>query len=303
MPLTLTCPSCSTAATVPDEFAGKRGKCRNCGSVITAPPIPKQSEQTSVETAGDVRLTPKSKSGGKPGAYHWLITGAAVVLSLVIGYFAGREHLKAQIKATFENAFAEAGANLKKMSNSIEPLTKPAFQAAPPLVPAIAAPAAAKLSVPEPTIVEHGRTFRTDGLEVWIAEAKIEPAEVNTLTGDTKRSASPDLIVKFGIRNTHDRKMLPFKEDNPFMKGSFEVRDDVDNLIRGINFGMSNKPVGAMTAGQDIRPGDEATHVQVFADPPPKTKFLVVSVNLATFGGEGTAKFRIPADKIQGFAR
>jgi hypothetical protein len=82
------------------------------------------------------------------------------------------------------------------------------------------------------------------------------------------------------------------------MAGHFRLRDDVDNVIRGINYGIASKPVGALTGSEDIAPGSSATHVELFSIPPPKTEFLVLTVDLACLGGDGEIEFKIPASSI-----
>ncbi|HLA85153.1 MAG TPA: hypothetical protein VJL29_10190 [Thermoguttaceae bacterium] len=62
MPITFNCPECGASLTVPDRAAGKNGKCKGCGKVITAPApsvqVSKVSEaaiQRSTETELDQR--------------------------------------------------------------------------------------------------------------------------------------------------------------------------------------------------------------------------------------------------------
>lgn len=38
MPISVTCPNCSKVAQAPDNSAGQRGRCRNCGAMVTVPP-------------------------------------------------------------------------------------------------------------------------------------------------------------------------------------------------------------------------------------------------------------------------
>jgi hypothetical protein len=37
MPINVTCPKCGNTSTAPDQFAGKRGKCKRCGAVTEIP--------------------------------------------------------------------------------------------------------------------------------------------------------------------------------------------------------------------------------------------------------------------------
>jgi len=79
---------------------------------------------------------------------------------------------------------------------------------------------------------------------------------------------------------------------------TFKLKDDVDNVIRGVNYGIMSKPVGALTGTEDILPGATASHIEVFSVPPPKTEFLILTVKMACVGGDGEVKFKIPASSI-----
>lgn len=78
------------------------------------------------------------------------------------------------------------------------------------------------------------------------------------------------------------------------------MRDDVDNVIRGVNYGTGS-PVGALTGNEDILPGDEVTHVVIFSVPPPKTRYLILTMDLGAFGSEGETRFKIAVENIKHF--
>lgn len=118
------------------------------------------------------------------------------------------------------------------------------------------------------------------------------------MMGEIGTGENPDLILSFAFANTDDRRILRFREGNQFLAGHFQLRDDVDNVIRGINYGIASKPVGALTGSEDIAPGSTATHIELFSIPPPKTEFLVLTVNLACLSGDGEIEFKIPASSI-----
>ena len=97
--------------------------------------------------------------------------------------------------------------------------------------------------------------------------------------------------------NLDERKILTFREANQFGPNNFRIKDDVDNVIRGVNFGFSLKVIGALKL-EDIEPGKTVSHVQVFSMPPPKTEHLVLTVDLKCFGLTDEVKFLIPGSAI-----
>ena len=65
-----------------------------------------------------------------------------------------------------------------------------------------------------------------------------------------------------------------------FQTGHFQLRDDVDNEIRGVSYLIGSKIVGALTILDDILPSEEATHLEVFSVPPPKSPLITFSLPL-----------------------
>jgi len=163
------------------------------------------------------------------------------------------------------------------------------------------APMAKEREVPD--IIDFGQPFVAPEFQISLVEARVDRPEVKDLFGDVGRGKSPDLILVFRVRNTHERKILRYREENMFLPGHFQLRDDVDNVIRGVSYGTGSKPVGALTGKEDILPGKEATHVELFSVPPPKTRHLILTMDLSAFGADGKARFRIPVEKIQNFTR
>lgn len=159
-------------------------------------------------------------------------------------------------------------------------------------------PDSAPLPPAEPLPLAIGQPHKTDQFAFTLDAAKIATTKLKTAMGDIREGKDPDLILSFTIKNLDDRRILQFREGNQFLAGHFQLRDDVDNVIRGINYGIMSKPVGALTGTEDILPGATATHIEVFSVPPPKTEFLILTVNLACLGGDGEVKFKIPASSI-----
>lgn len=55
MAIQMVCPACGRGAEVPDEWAGKRGKCKGCGGIIV---VPAKVAEAEARVATDVRYEP-----------------------------------------------------------------------------------------------------------------------------------------------------------------------------------------------------------------------------------------------------
>lgn len=150
----------------------------------------------------------------------------------------------------------------------------------------------------EPLPLAIGQSHKTDQFAFTLDGAKIATTQLKTAMGDTRGGKDPDLILSFTINNLDDRRILRFREGNQFLRGHFNLKDDVDNVIRGIDYGIMSKPIGALSGTEDILPGATATHIEVFSVPPPKTEFLILTVNMACVGGDGEVEFKIPVSSI-----
>jgi hypothetical protein len=208
-------------------------------------------------------------------------------VTLVLGYFAGREHLKYQMRsaiADVASAFSkglQGNSSPNSASSSLGSISRP-VESPPERLPQLML----------------GQTHRAKEFAITLNSAKIETAQVKDMMGDVGTGKKPDLILSFTFSNTDDRRILRFRKGNQFLAGHFRLRDDVDNVIRGINYGIASTPIGALTGSEDIVPGSAANHVELFSVPPPKTEFLILTVNLACLGGEGEIEYKIPASSI-----
>ena len=157
------------------------------------------------------------------------------------------------------------------------------------------------LDLQTPELVGFGIPFVAPEFEISITEAPIDRPEVKALFGDTGRAKNPGLILVFRVKNTHDRKILRCRKENMFMAGHFQMRDDVDIVICGMNYGTGSKPVGALTGSEGVLPAKQVIRLELFSVPPPKTKQLILTMDLADFGGEGKTQFKIPVTNIDDF--
>lgn len=200
--------------------------------------------------------------------------------ALILGYFAGREHIKYQMRSAMSDvaeAFSKGlgATNTESLGETQDAVAEP------------------------PTQLLIGKTHSLDDFSIRLTSAKIATSSVKDMIGQSRTGENPDLALTFTVANKHSRKILRFRKANQFLAGHFRLRDDVDNAIRGVNYGAGSKVVGALSGSEDILPGKTASHIELFSVPPPKTKFLILTVNLACFGGKNDIEYKIPAASIE----
>lgn len=93
------CPKCKYEPTV-SEIAASPDKCPSCG-VYYAKVATRASAST--EQSQDVKLSDWAR--GRPKT----VLALAVLIAFVLGYFAGREHVKYEIRSTIQDAFSGFG--------------------------------------------------------------------------------------------------------------------------------------------------------------------------------------------------
>jgi len=232
-----------------------------------------------------------------------VITIVVGVVCLICGYFAGREHVKYEISSSILEAGKVFSEGMKEIFTGDSDTDEIETQLAESTtnIPTIYNNVTTSTKSQLPETVEFGKPFAAPNFEISITDARIDRPEVKDIFGDVGRGKDPNLILVVRVKNTHDRKILRYREENMFRAGHFKMRDDVDNVIRGVSYGTSSKPVGALTGSEDILPGNEVTHIEIFSVPPPKTIYLILTMDLMAFGGEGETRFKIPVENIKHF--
>jgi hypothetical protein len=208
---------------------------------------------------------------------------APAVASLIVGYFAGREHLKYQMRSAFANAgkaFAEGirdslPSGLKDRAEAKEPEPTP------------------------PPRVSIGEAYDAGGFSVRVVGASIRYPQVKGLRGDASPSEDPLLVIEIQFTNKDDRKVVTFRDDRGLGGSVFRLKDDVGNIVRPVTFGFANKVVGALDKFAELKPEGSLKHLQVFDVPLPKTKSLVLNVDLYCFEGEGEVEIDIPIESVK----
>jgi predicted Zn finger-like uncharacterized protein len=327
------CPNCHSEFLIDRKLEGKKAKCAKCNQPFAIkfgkeasinPPDPSETPIPSSETSKGqlsppppksysaptppsppVRTdTPTSSLAGKKSIRTsvsvplWSMVLIPAIVSFIVGYFAGRENVKYQIQSSFANAFGQMFSSNSKSDRDDESKSTPSASNGVDLDSLYRDsldPRGNGKTVPR---LNLGETYQGDGFTFTIQGASIGMTTVKNMFGGNGTGKNPDLSISIAIQNTDDRKILVFREANRFLSQHFSLRDDVENVIRGVDYGATSKPIGALSGGTDILPGQLVGHVELFTIPPPKTKFLILTVDLACVGSADTIEVSIPVDLI-----
>ena len=126
-----------------------------------------------------------------------------------------------------------------------------------------------------------------------MTRASIENPKIKSSFSDEfKVAKDPSLLLHFQIKNKDERKVLSFSN---FDGSRFTLADDVQNGVDAMfwQYEWEGKFFG------DINPEMSETHVQAYSVPLPKTKHLILTIDLSSCGGEGKIEFMIPAASIE----
>ena len=325
------CPNCHSEFLIDRKLEGKKAKCAKCNQpfsikfvkeVSKRPPDPFDAPVATLETSKDqlpptqphsvatppsppVRVNnPTSSVSGKKSIRTnvsvplWSMILIPVIVSFIVGYFAGREHVKYQIQSSFANAFGQMFSGNSKSDRNDASKSTPSTSNGVDLDSLYrdsSDPRGNGKTVPR---LNLGEAYQGDGFTFTVRGASIGITTVKNMFGGNGTGKNPDLSISIAIQNTDDRKILVFREANRFSSQHFSLRDDVENVIRGVDYGATSKPIGALSGGTDILPGQLVGHVELFTIPPPKTKFLILTVDLACVGSADTIEVSIPVDLI-----
>lgn len=255
---------------------------------ITTEPEP---SATVVSKAPAAFPPTKKNSKVKVAIPRTVLLIAPAILTLILGYFIGRWHVGYQIRSAFTDAAKSfsKGFNIDSKSSG-----KSSSDSS-----TLGSITSSQEPKPEPVPqLMVGQTYSADTFSITLDSAKIATTKIKDMMGDINTGKNPDLTFAFTFKNLDDRRILRFRKGNQFLGGNFKLKDDVDNVIRGIDYGMMSKPVGALTGSEDITPDSSVSHIELFSIPPPKTEHLILTVDLACLGGDGVIEFKIPAASI-----
>lgn len=309
------CGHCGNAIKLPDEAAGRKGKCNKCGESLTVPEPGDPAglgysladlEESELEMA-PILPRPKKRKAAPPVEDLGLLSRLGRISlslpavvgigvgSLALGYFAGREHVKLQFAA----ALRAAGDEFVKAMESKRPKVEEKADVSLALRKTAAPSAVVDLpaeKAPEPLKV--GQTFENETIAVTLTGVRVEKPEIrNRLNGKTYRDKDDSLLVSFRIRNKQPRKIVTFY-NGEFADSRISARDDVDNEVR---HGLTESLVAALASGHDIPPESDVAHTERFDVPLPKTEHITVRFDLRAVQGKGVIEYRIGAAEIDGF--
>jgi hypothetical protein len=143
--------------------------------------------------------------------------------------------------------------------------------------------------------VEWGQSHLGGGLRVKVVAVEVERTQIADTLGE--RDGNEDLHVTLEIANLTD---TPKAYKTPRLLGASEpkLRDDRGKAVPLATYDDRTRIEGQLDHGQEIAPHDDEQHDLLFKVPPTDVKYLMLNVDLAMFGGQGVAQFRIPAEKI-----
>ena len=291
---------------------GRRVKCPSCGAVVSVPAAPEEefveefdepempalppvkakrstsSSQKSVDKK-PVESSPRRSLRDIRIPLWGMIVGPSI-LSLLVGYYLGREHIKYEMRSAFTQAGEMMQAGFKEAFNPNQ-LVKDTAEAD------------KQAAFEKQASLPLGKIHPAEGFSIALVDVKIGHTESESMLSDNPRVSEENyLLCTFQVTNTDDRKILHFHDSPPFVgMENFSIIDDVGNKIRGVSFGFSSDLIGAIKTTDDIQPGDQRTHLEVFTIPPDKTEHLILTINLQAFGDEGRIKYEVPTGKIAGF--
>ena len=274
----------------------------------TPPPAPQQQRQEYSppsplpSVADDRPVAPIVNVARRPIASHFsksnngtivLVAGLCSVASLVLGYFAGREHVKYQIKQTF----ADAG---KKIARDLQQGMREAFPGA-----AAAAETAEKKAKPVATL-KVGQAYDCPGASISLTAVRMDhPILKGGIYNSTSKHEEECLLITLTIRNKDARKQIKLTAGTPFGGGVFTMADDVGNDVDTMFFSSPMSDfhiVGSHQTYDEINPGQAVEYVVAFHRPLPKTKSLSFLIDKKFIGQDGVVQYEIPITAVEGFS-
>ncbi len=276
--------------------------------VHTPPPAPQQQRQAysppapMSPVADDPPVAPIVNVARRPISARFsksnngtiiLVAGLSSLASLVLGYFAGREHVKYQIKQAFTDAGTKIARDFQQgMREALPGAAAAAKQAEQKATPV------AKLKV--------GQAYDCPGASIALTGVRIDhPILKSGIYNSTSKHEEECLLITLTIRNTDARKQLKLKAGTPFGGGVFTMADDVGNDVDTMFFSSPMSDfhiVGSHQTYDEINPGQVVEHIVAFHRPLPKTKSLSFLVDKRFIGQDGVVQYEIPITAVDGFS-
>lgn len=273
------------------------------------PPAPQTATPTyappaaapSSLVADDTPVVPIVNVARRSTATHYLknnnstiaiVAGICSIVSLGLGYFAGREHLRYQIRSSFEDAG-------KKFAKDLQEGLGKAFGGEVSKVEEKKRPPPAKLKLRQ--------VFNTAGASITVMSARMDqPVLKGGFRNTTSKHDKECLVIGMTIRNKDPRKQLDLNYGQPFGDNTFTMHDDVGNKVDTMFFsspGSDFTIAGSHPSYKDVDPEQTVEHYVAFEPPLPKTKMLSLLIDKQLVGQDGIVQVDIPISEVEGFSR
>jgi hypothetical protein len=146
----------------------------------------------------------------------------------------------------------------------------------------------------------HDAAVRQGDVELVITELAVRTVEIVETFGDgTGRLEGEWLVVAFEVSNMSDARKLDYRawRESGVFDSQPRLGDDAGNAYKQI--GTYHELVGASRNVESVYPGASVADVLIFEPPVGAATHLDLELPAANFGGEGTIRFRIPAEAIE----
>ncbi|RMF95397.1 MAG: hypothetical protein D6741_11745 [Planctomycetota bacterium] len=177
----------------------------------------------------------------------------------------------------------------------------------PPVVP----PQASSPPVGSPTGTKDSRTsgalpwrepFQMGNARLEIVSARIGPVELKGVMVDRYTTDKDYLEIRIRVTNTSTTKRLSFRSwqgrDLAVFDSFASLRDEYDNVLRRIDFGLGTDPVGYVESDL-INPGESLIDILVFEPPIPQAHTLFLKLPGANVDADGEERtLRIPIAEL-----
>lgn len=204
-----------------------------------------------------------------------------VLVSFAGGFFAGREHLKHELKASISAVGSAINESLKETFSVNDPV--------------ITKNASAPNSGSIVKNLKLGEMFSTSTFNFQLEKVSIDFITVNSFVGP-KKSDEKFLLLTFNLVNPDPRKILEYFEHDD----TFCLSDDVGNKIDPKHFNMTDS-VDGVTRYEKINPEQKLKFIKVFKLPLPKTESLTLAVDFKNLKSEEKLNIAVPIEMVEGF--
>lgn len=311
------CHGCSSSIKYTEKHAGRRVRCPKCQQPIQLPaiampvqsgvllaadahscppgaiPSPPNSEKKSCQYCGEtVRAVAKkcrfcgeffekegqSGESFRPSSKFLIVSSVVAAGALLLCLFGLFLFLKGRVAADSSGQSQSSVKQLGSTSNGF------------------VVPSAAEIGFEAINQFAEGHEFKSERISILVHASW---NDVHLYDKDANENWIRNRVLELfvSVNNLHDRKTLRLADENAYRPHHFHVFDDVGNVVAGKDYA----PYSLQSEIQDqIKPQEDLTGLLFhFEDPLPKTEYLVVHVNLAAFGLDGHAAFRLEMSDLQ----